>query len=210
MSRCSPEATARAALTASLFLVAHELPVRRTPSTKAAWADLTLVLVRSMNLGRSHFDELRVAFLTERVLQNVPVGCRQPMGSMRANGIRVYTPTGMVRALMRVGRSRSAIPALTNSVTSSTLCASWASTPLGKCLCCWQPTALTAEPPQRNSSCTAIPCAIASNGSEKLTGLDLQKSPGPEPALAGHPVQSDQAASGPIGRSGPPKKMNGA
>jgi hypothetical protein len=46
--------------------------------------------------------------------------------------------------------------------------------------------------------------------SEKLTGLDLQKSPGPEPALAGHPVQSDQAASGPIGRSGPPKKMNGA
>jgi hypothetical protein len=49
-----------------LFLVAHELPVRRTPSTKAAWADLTLVLVRSVNLGRSHFDELRVAFLTER------------------------------------------------------------------------------------------------------------------------------------------------
>ena len=47
-------------------------------------------------------------------LQNVPVGCRQPMGSMRANGIRVYTPTGMVRALMKVGRSRSAIPALTN------------------------------------------------------------------------------------------------
>src|SRR5580693_7638075 len=66
MSRCSPEATTRAALTASLFLVAHELPVRRTPSTKAASADLTLVLVRSMNLGRSHFDELRVAFLTER------------------------------------------------------------------------------------------------------------------------------------------------
>jgi hypothetical protein len=66
MSRCSTEATARAALTASLFLVAHELPVRRTPSTKAAWADLTLVLVRSMNLGRSHFDELQVAFLTER------------------------------------------------------------------------------------------------------------------------------------------------
>ena len=56
MSRCSPEATTRAALTASLFLVAHELPVRRTPSTKAAWADLTLVLVCSVNLGRSHFD----------------------------------------------------------------------------------------------------------------------------------------------------------
>ena len=94
---------------ASLFLVAHELPVRRTPSTKAAWADLTLVLVRSMNLGRSHFDELRVAFLTERAGGLPPAD-----GSMRANGIRVYTPTGMVRALMRVGRSRSAIPALTN------------------------------------------------------------------------------------------------
>jgi hypothetical protein len=56
----------------------------------------------------------------------------------------------------------------------------------------------------------ATAAELTSNGSEKLTGLDLQKSPGPEPALAGHPVQSDQAASGPIGRSGPPKKMNGA
>ena len=62
-----------------------------------------------MNLGRSHFDELRVAFLTERAGGLPPAD-----GSMRANGIRVYTPTGMVRALMRVGRSRSAIPALTN------------------------------------------------------------------------------------------------
>jgi hypothetical protein len=62
----------------SLFLVAHELAVLRTPSTKAAQADLTPVLVCPVNLGRSYFDELWVAFFP-----NAPVGCRQPMGSMR-------------------------------------------------------------------------------------------------------------------------------
>jgi hypothetical protein len=187
MSRCSPEATTRAALTASLFLVAHELPVGRTPSTKAAWADLTLVLVRSMNLGRSHFDVLHAGYWYSRLHANRNGASVDESGSLAVGDTGSNEFGDLVDAVRLMGVDA-----------------------VGQCLCCWQPTALSAEPPQRNSSCTAIPCAIASNGSEKLTGLDLQKSPGPEPALAGHPVESDQAASGPIGRSGPPKKMNGA
>ena len=49
----------------------------------------------------------------------------------RVRGVHVCFQelTGVVRALMRVGRSRSAMPASTSLLTSSVLCASCASTP---------------------------------------------------------------------------------
>jgi hypothetical protein len=48
------------------LLVALELLVRRTPSTKTARADLTLILLHPADLDHSYFDELRVTSPAER------------------------------------------------------------------------------------------------------------------------------------------------
>jgi hypothetical protein len=65
-------------------------------------------------------------------------GVREPPKTIKASeaaasGFSVLTTvqalTGKMRALMRVGRWRSAIPSFTSRVTSSALCASWASSP---------------------------------------------------------------------------------
>ena len=55
--------------------------------------------------------------------------CGIPRREVQPYEVLAIASTVWVAQLMSVGRARSAMPARTSSVTSSAVCASWASTP---------------------------------------------------------------------------------